>query len=183
MSFFLGIDWKKARVGIGPFSPQLRDKNAHFSNGINLNPLNRTILFLTVLVSAAKRLNPKVGDCSVSHERRNISGKMTRANVPEDLFPAGVRAEGLHFPAQDHSPPERRADPLCISVHLAAGCAVSRAVPARPVADHPAWGARHALRVPIIMFVLIQFHRKKSQSHRPLSLHLASFLSVSTQQF
>jgi hypothetical protein len=41
----------EARVGIGPFSPQLRDKNAHFAEEINLNLLNQTIPILTVLVS------------------------------------------------------------------------------------------------------------------------------------
>ena len=39
------------RVGIGPFSPQLRDKNAHFPEVINLNLLNQTIPILTGLVS------------------------------------------------------------------------------------------------------------------------------------
>jgi len=41
----------EARVGIGRFSPQLRVKNAHFSEQINLNRLNPTILVLTILVS------------------------------------------------------------------------------------------------------------------------------------
>ncbi len=41
----------EAGVGIGSFSPQLRDKNAHFPVGINLNLLNQTELILTALVS------------------------------------------------------------------------------------------------------------------------------------
>jgi hypothetical protein len=41
----------EARVGIGPFSPQLRVKNAHFSEQINLNLLNQTKPILTGLVS------------------------------------------------------------------------------------------------------------------------------------
>ena len=41
----------EARVGIGPFSPQLRVKNARFDEEINLNLLNQTKPILTVLVS------------------------------------------------------------------------------------------------------------------------------------
>src|SRR5258708_29582272 len=41
----------EARVGIGPFSPQLRDKNAHFPGQINLNLLKHTKPILTGLVS------------------------------------------------------------------------------------------------------------------------------------
>src|SRR2546426_11973862 len=41
----------EAGVGIGPFSPQLRDKNAHFPKQINLNLLNHTKPILTGLVS------------------------------------------------------------------------------------------------------------------------------------
>jgi hypothetical protein len=38
---------------MGRFSPRLRDKNAHFAEQINLNRFNQSILFLTILVSAA----------------------------------------------------------------------------------------------------------------------------------
>jgi len=38
-------------VGIGPFSPQLRVKNAHFSEQINLKLLNQNKPILTSLVS------------------------------------------------------------------------------------------------------------------------------------
>src|SRR6266446_7816437 len=62
----------EARVGIEPFSPQLRDKNAHFPEVINLNLLNQTIPILTglvsVLVSASSVELARVGlpsDCSV----------------------------------------------------------------------------------------------------------------------
>jgi hypothetical protein len=41
----------EAEVGIGPLSPQLRDKNAHFPEGINLYLLNQTKRILTGLVS------------------------------------------------------------------------------------------------------------------------------------
>jgi len=45
----------EAEVGIGPFSPQLRGKNAHFPERINLNLLNRIKPILTGLVSVLKR--------------------------------------------------------------------------------------------------------------------------------
>ena len=54
----------RARVGIGPFSPQLRDKNAHFSGGININLLNHTIPILTILVSVL--VSASVGAIGVS---------------------------------------------------------------------------------------------------------------------
>src|ERR1043166_4538591 len=37
----------EAGVGIDRFSPQLRDKNAHFSEEININLVNQTKLILT----------------------------------------------------------------------------------------------------------------------------------------
>ena len=41
----------EAGVQIGPFSPQLRDKNAHFAQEFNLNLVNQTRPILTALLS------------------------------------------------------------------------------------------------------------------------------------
>ncbi len=61
----------EARVGIGPFSPQLRGKNAHFPERINLKLLNRTKPILTGLVSARVAIGPGPGS-----DAKSFSGEI-----------------------------------------------------------------------------------------------------------
>jgi len=121
-----------------------------------------------------------VGHCRGSHERRNISGKITRADGPENLFAAIVRVEYLHCAAQDHSQPDVA---LAGFVYRFTGpqdapCAKRFQQGQLPIIQR---GMSDTFRIPIKLLVLVNLRHKEATRVENPGLHLAAFLSVSTE--